>query len=99
MGLSRGVKGCIGKYLAAELLMKCYGCRFFGVAVWWRYLLNSSYTLVLERLGPKVSGLKEGDAIAHHGIRRQLDLLGYNLLELQLSAFERQAQFERARKL
>ena len=23
MGLSRGVKGCIGKYLAVELLMKC----------------------------------------------------------------------------
>ena len=21
--------------------MKCYGCQFFGVAVWWRYLLNS----------------------------------------------------------
>ena len=29
MGISRGVKGCIGKYLAVELLMKCYGCRFF----------------------------------------------------------------------
>ena len=41
MGLSRGVKGCIGKSLAVELLMKCHGCRFFGMAVWWRYLLNS----------------------------------------------------------
>ena len=50
MGLSRGVKGCIGKYLAVELLMKtarpdAMDVGFFGVAVWWRYLLNSSYTL------------------------------------------------------
>ena len=44
MGLSRGVKECIGKYLAVELLMKCYGYRLFGVAVWWRCLLHSSYT-------------------------------------------------------
>jgi len=55
--------------------------------------------VVLERLGPDVAKLKEGDAIAHHGIRRQLDLLGDNLLVLQLAAFERQAQIERAHEL
>lgn len=63
--------------------------------LWW----EESALLALEHLAPKVSALKEGDAIAHHGIRRQLDLLGDNLLALQLAAFERQAQIERAHEL
>lgn len=55
--------------------------------------------VMLERLGPDVAKLKEGDSIAHHRIRRQLDLLGDNLLALQLAAFERQSQIERSHEL
>ena len=34
MGLSRGVKGCIGKYLAAELLMKTARPDAMDVGFW-----------------------------------------------------------------
>ena len=59
---------------------------------WW----DARASVVLDRLGPEIAALEEGDAIVHYGIRRQLDLLGDDLLALQLAAFERQAHIERA---
>jgi len=59
---------------------------------WWQ---GRSIT-VLQRIAPDIERLSEGDAIVQHGIRRQLDSLGSDLLALQLAAFERQDLMELA---
>ena len=51
---------------------------------------------ILARIAPDIERLQEGDAIVQHGIRRQLDSLGSDLLALQLAAFERQDQMDAA---
>jgi len=51
---------------------------------------------ILARIAPDIERLEEGDAIVQHGIRRQLDSLGSDLLALQLAAFERQDRMDAA---